>query len=109
MPASNRAKIPPRQRPRREDPRFLAGPRKLATVNRVLDPITIYGSYMQTLHKTESPIYIASIRFLDGPNPETRKDALIEPLCSAYQHLTQFVFEFSILLLRRLTITRSSR
>jgi hypothetical protein len=64
---------------------------------------------MQTLQETEFPLYIASIRFLDGPNPETHKDALIEPLCSAYQDLTQLVFEFSILLLRRLTITRSSR
>jgi hypothetical protein len=60
---------------------------------------------MRSLHKTESPLYIAPIRFVDGANPETHKDALIEDLYGTYQHLTQFVFEFPTLLLMRLTQT----
>jgi len=34
---------------------------------------------------------MTSITIVDGPDPERHKDALIEALCDAYQHLTQLL------------------
>src|ERR1700683_138609 len=61
---------------------------------------------MRPISICKSYLYMTSITIVDGPDPESHKDTLIEALYGAYQHLTPLVSGFSMMVPEEAHTTR---